>query len=65
MRLKEIRDTEVFKLANIVVYYDRNGNEIVPTTEVQRRKLFNMEVDRHGTMIENGLVTLEVFLNSF
>lgn len=35
MKLKEFRETEVFKIANIVVYYDRDGNEIEPTTEVQ------------------------------
>lgn len=63
MKLKEFMETEVFKLANIVVYYDINEDEIEPTTEVQRRKMLNMEVEGHGTMIErNGLVTLEVFL---
>lgn len=62
MRLKEFRETEVFKLANIVVYYDRNGNEIVPTTEVQRRKMFNMKVNRHKTLIKNNLVVLKIFL---
>ena len=62
MRLKEFRETEVFKIANIVVYYDRDGNEIEPTTEVQRRKMFNMEVNGHETLIRNELVVLEIFL---
>lgn len=62
MKLKEFRETEVFKIANIVVYYDRDGNEIEPTTEVQRRKMFNMEVNEHKTMNKNELVVLEIFL---
>lgn len=62
MKLKEFRETEVFKIANIVVYYDRDGNEIEPTTEVQRRKMFNMEVNGHETLNRNELVVLEIFL---
>lgn len=62
MKLKEFRETEVFKIANIVVYYDRDGNEIEPTTEVQRRKMFNMEVNEHKTLNKNELVVLEIFL---
>lgn len=62
MKLKEFRETEVFKIANIVVYYDRDGNEIEPTTEVQRRKMFNMEVNGHETSNRNELVVLEIFL---
>lgn len=62
MKLKEFRETEVFKIANIVVYYDRDGNEIEPTTEVQRRKMFNMEVNKHKTLNKNELVVLEIFL---
>lgn len=62
MKLKEFRETEVFKIANIVVYYDRDGNEIEPTTEVQRRKMFNMEVNEHETLFRNKLVVLEIFL---
>ena len=62
MKLKEFRETEVFKIANIVVYYDRDGNEIEPTTEVQRRKMFNMEVNGHKTLNKNKLVVLEIFL---
>lgn len=62
MKLKEFRETEVFKIANIVVYYDRDGNEIEPTTEVQRRKMFNMEVNGHKKLIKNELVVLEIFL---
>ena len=62
MKLKEFRETEVFKIANIVVYYDRDGNEIEPTTEVQRRKMFNMEVNEHETLNKNELVVLEIFL---
>lgn len=62
MKLKEFRETEVFKIANIVVYYDRDGNEIEPTTEVQRRKMFNMEVNGHKTLNRNELVVLEIFL---
>lgn len=62
MKLKKFRETEVFKIANIVVYYDRDGNEIEPTTEVQRRKMFNMEVNGHETLNKNELVVLEIFL---
>ena len=62
MKLKEFRETEVFKIANIVVYYDRDGNEIEPTTEVHRRKMFNMEVNGHKTLNKNELVVLEIFL---
>ena len=62
MKLKEFRETKVFKIANIVVYYDRDGNEIEPTTEVQRRKMFNMEVNEHKTLNKNELVVLEIFL---
>lgn len=62
MKLKEFKKSFVWKVADCVEYIDENGVEIEPTTEVQRRKMDNMEVISHGTMIDGGLATLEVIL---
>lgn len=62
MKLKEFKKSFVWKVADCVEYVDENGVEIEPTTEVQRRKMDNMEVISHGTMIDGGIATLEVIL---
>lgn len=62
MKLKEFKESFVWKVADCVEYVDENGVEIEPTTEVQRRKMDNMEVISHGTMIDGSLATLEVVL---
>ena len=62
MKLKEFKKSFVWKVADCVEYVDENGVEIEPRTEVQRRKMDNMEVISHGTMIDGGLTTLEVVL---
>lgn len=63
MKLKEFKKSSVWKVANCVKYVDENGVEIEPTTEVQRRKMNNMEVISHGTMIDENIIsTLEVIL---
>lgn len=62
MKLKEFKKSFVWKVADCVEYVDENGVEIEPTTEVQRRRMDNMEVISHGTMIDGGLATLEVVL---
>lgn len=62
MKLKEFKKSSVWKVADCVEYVDENGVEIEPTTEVQRRKMDNMEVISHGTMINGNISTLEVIL---
>ena len=62
MKLKEFKKSFVWKVADCVEYVDENGVEIEPTTEVQRRKMDNMEVISHGTMIDGAIATLEVIL---
>ena len=62
MKLKEFKKSFVWKVADCVEYVDENGVEIEPTTEVQRRKMDNMEVISHGTMIDGNIATLEVIL---
>lgn len=62
MKLKKFKNTMVWKVADCVEYVDENGVEIEPTTEVQRRKMDNMEVISHGTMIDGSIATLEVIL---
>lgn len=62
MKLKEFKKSFVWKVADCVEYVDENGVEIEPTTEVQRRKMDNMEVISHGTMIDGSIATLEVIL---
>lgn len=63
MKLKEYRNSNVFKVADVVKYYDEDGNELeLPSTEVQRRKFYNKEIVDHGTMIDTGIATLEVYL---
>ena len=62
MKLKEFKKSFVWKVADCVEYVDENGVEIEPTTEVQRRKMDNMEVISHGTMIDGSISTLEVVL---
>ena len=62
MKLKEFKSTMLWKAADCVEYVDENGVEIEPTTEVQRRKMDNMEVISHETAIDGSLATLEVVL---
>ena len=62
MKLKEFKKSSVWKVADCVEYVDENGVEIEPTTTVQRRKMDNMEVISHGTMIKGNISTLEVIL---
>lgn len=52
----------VWKAADCVEYVGEDGVEIEPTTEVKRRKMNNMEVIRHETMIDGAIATLEVVL---
>ena len=60
--MKEFRETEIFKNADIVTYFNEDGEEIEPTSEVQRRKMFNMEVVKYEGTTENELVNLKVVL---
>lgn len=62
MKFKEFRKTEAFKNADIVTYFNEDGEEIEPTSEVQRRKMFNMEVVKYEGTTENELVNLKVVL---
>ena len=62
MKLKEFKKSSVWKAADCVEYVDKNGVEIEPTTAVQRRRMNNMEVISHGTMINGSIATLEVVL---
>ena len=62
MKLKDFKKSFVWKVANCVKYVDENGVEIEPTTTVQRRKMDNMEVISHETMIDGNISTLEVIL---
>lgn len=62
MKLKEFKKSFVWKVADCVEYVDEDGVEIEPTSEVQRRKMDNMEVISHGTMINGNISTLEVIL---
>ncbi len=62
MKFKEFRETEAFKNADIVTYFNEDGEEIEPTSEVQRRKMLNMEVVKYEGTTENELVNLKVVL---
>lgn len=62
MKLKEFKESSVWKVADCVEYVDENGVEIEPTTAVQRRRMNNMEVISHGTMVDGNISTLEVIL---
>ena len=63
MKLKEFKKTIDWQLADCVEYYvGEYGVEIEPTTAVQRRKMDNMEVIGHGTMIDGNISTLKVIL---
>lgn len=62
MKLKEFKKSSVWKAADCVEYVDKNGVEIEPTTEVQRRRMNNMEVISHGTMVDESIATLKVVL---
>lgn len=64
MKLKEFEKSLVWKAADCVEYIDENGVEIEPTSEVQRRKMNNMEVISHGTMVDGDISTLEVVLKT-
>lgn len=64
MKLKEFRKSLIWKAADCVEYVDENGVEIEPTSEVKRRKMNNMEVLSHGTMINGSIATLEVVLKT-
>ena len=65
MKLKDFKKTRVFALADSVVYYDKDVEEIDIRTETQRRKLGNKEVVSHETLVDGsaGLVLLEVYLD--
>lgn len=62
MKLKEFKKSSVWKTADCVEYVDENGVEIEPTTEVQRRKMYNMEVISYRTMIDGNISILKVIL---
>lgn len=62
MKLKEFKKSSVWKTADCVEYVDKNGVEIEPTTAVQRRRMDNMEVISHGTMIDGNITMLKVIL---
>lgn len=65
MKLKDFKKTRVFAIADMVVYYDREYNEIEIRTETQRRKLGNKEVINHEIMVDGseGLALLEIYLD--
>ena len=63
MKLKEFKNTMVWKDADCVEYVDEDGVEVEPTTEVKRRKMNNMEVIKHEIKIINELSILKVVLN--
>ena len=62
MKLKEFKKSFVWKVADCVEYVDENGVEIEPTTAVQRRRIDNMEVVSHETMVDGNISTLKVIL---
>ena len=65
MKLKDFKKTRPFAVADSVIYYDRNYNEIEIKTEAQRRKLGNKEVINHEIMVDGseGLALLEIYLD--
>ena len=65
MKLKDFKKTRVFAIADMVVYYDREYNEIEIRTEAQRCKLGNKEVVDHETMVDGseGLALLKIYLD--
>lgn len=56
MQLKEFKESAVYSSADEIVMYDKEGNEV---TEVQD----NVEVLFHGTLIGDGVATLEIYLD--
>lgn len=65
MKLKDFKKTRVFAVVDMVVYYDREYNEIEIRTETQRRKLGNKEVINREIMGDSskGLVLLKIYLD--
>lgn len=53
MKLKEFKKTETFAKANIVEYYNQDGQEIVITTQVNWRRLQNKEIINHESRIDS------------
>ena len=63
MLLKDLRKTIAFKNANIVKLCDKAGDEIEIKSETQRRDLNNKTVIDQDTIYDNGIMTLEVYLD--
>ncbi len=66
MKLKEFKKTEAFAKANIVEYYNQDGQEIVITTQVNWRRLQNKEIINHESRIdpETGLNILTLTIQN-
>lgn len=65
MKLKEFKQTEVWKTADCIEYIDEEtGIEIeTPTTEVKRRQFNNREVVNHSDLSKNGnFTTVQIVL---
>jgi hypothetical protein len=62
MKLKEFMKTGHFDAADIVEYLDKSGNNVEPTTEVERRRFRNKSVIEYTTRREQHLQILTITL---
>ena len=65
MKLKEFKQTELWKMADCIEYIDKEtGTEIeTPTTEVKRRQFYNREVVNYSDLLKNGnFTTMQIVL---
>lgn len=63
MKIKDFKQTKLFKLANIVEYMDQDGNEIDNITNTLWKKLQSKEITNIKTRIEKELFIVTLYIN--
>lgn len=63
MKIKDFKQTELFKIANIVEYMDQDNKEINITTTTLLSKLQNKEIIDIKSRINNNLVIVTLYIN--
>lgn len=62
MKIKDFKQTKLFKLANIVEYMDQDGNEIDNITNTLWKKLQSKEITNIKTRIEKELFIVTLYI---
>lgn len=63
MKIKDFKQTKLFKIANIVEYMDQDGNEIDNITNTLWKKLQSKEITNIKTRIEKELFIVTLYIN--